>query len=88
MSRQESELEMARRHLRKAKATQHRLSVLQGTMSHRQEHQSGDQAPRTGHYAELNIFGTRTGKLVHRPEREELRPGLRPAPSGCTITAA
>ena len=35
------------------------------TMSDRRdnEHQPGEQAPSTGHYEELNIFGTRTGRV-------------------------
>jgi len=31
-------------------------------MAERQEHQPGTHAPLTGHYEELNIFGTRLGR--------------------------
>jgi len=34
-------------------------------MAERQEHQPGLHAPATGHYEELNVFGTRTGKVEH-----------------------
>jgi len=41
-------------------------------MPHEEEHQPGDLAPATGHYEELNIFGTRTGKVAHVIEGDAL----------------
>ena len=41
-------------------------------MAERQEHQPGLHAPATGHYEELNVFGTRTGKVEHVHEGEQL----------------
>ena len=41
-------------------------------MAERQEHQPGLHAPATGHYEELNVFGTRTGKVEHVHEGERL----------------
>jgi hypothetical protein len=41
-------------------------------MSGREEHQPGDEAPHTGHYEELNVFGTPTGAVIHRHEGEML----------------
>jgi hypothetical protein len=34
-------------------------------MAERQEHQPGTHAPVTGHYKELNVSGTSTGKVKH-----------------------
>jgi len=34
-------------------------------MDERQEHQPGTHAPSTGHYEELNVFGSRTGRVEH-----------------------
>jgi hypothetical protein len=36
------------------------------------EHRPGAPAPRTGHYEELNVFGTPTGKVVHAEEGSKL----------------
>jgi hypothetical protein len=36
------------------------------------EHLPLAPAPRTGHYEELNVFGTPTGKVVHVEEGHEL----------------
>jgi hypothetical protein len=41
-------------------------------MADRQEHQPGAHAPTTGHYEELNVFGTPTGKVEHVREGERL----------------
>ena len=41
-------------------------------MPHAKDHDPGDEAPRTGHYAEVNIFGTHTGRTVHVHEGEPL----------------
>jgi hypothetical protein len=49
-------------------------------MPHPNEHLPGDEAPRTGHYEELNIFGSRTGRTAHIQEGDPL-PG---APHGFT----
>jgi hypothetical protein len=46
-------------------------------MTERQEHQPGTRAPATGHYEELNIFGTPTGRVEHVREGEPLPGGLR-----------
>jgi hypothetical protein len=48
-------------------------------MAERQEHQPGTEAPATGHYEELNVFGTPTGRLTHVQEGE--RPPARHAAS-------
>ena len=34
-------------------------------MADRQEHTPGTRAPVTGHYEELNVFGSPTGKVEH-----------------------
>jgi hypothetical protein len=39
--------------------------VLQPLMPDRKEHQPGTRAPITGHFEELNIFGSPTGKIEH-----------------------
>jgi len=41
-------------------------------MADRKEHQPGTRAPITGHFEELNIFGSPTGKVVHVQEGERL----------------
>jgi hypothetical protein len=41
-------------------------------MAERQEHQPGTHAPATGHYEQLNVFGTPTGKVLHVLEGEQL----------------
>jgi hypothetical protein len=41
-------------------------------MAERQEHQPGAHAPETGHYEELNVFGSRTGRVEHVQEGERL----------------
>jgi hypothetical protein len=41
-------------------------------MAERQEHQPGTHAPSTGHYEELNVFGSPTGKVEHVQEGERL----------------
>ena len=41
-------------------------------MSKQDEHQPGEQASATGHYEELNIFGTETGRVTHATEAEPL----------------
>ena len=46
-------------------------------MADRQEHQPGTHAPVTGHYEELNVFGTPTGKVEHVREGERLPHGPR-----------
>jgi hypothetical protein len=46
-------------------------------MAERQEHQPGTHAPMTGHYEELNIFGTLTGRVEHVHEGECLPNGPR-----------
>ena len=51
--------------------------VLQPSMAERQEHQSGVHAPSTGHYEELNVFGTRTGRVEQVREGERLPEGPR-----------
>ena len=50
---------------------------LQPRMAERQEHQPGTHAPATGHYEELNVFGTRTGRVEHVREGERLPHGPR-----------
>jgi hypothetical protein len=44
-------------------------------MAERQEHQPGTHAPATGRYEELNIFGTRTGRIERVCEGERLPAG-------------
>jgi hypothetical protein len=46
-------------------------------MAERQEHQPGFPAPATGHYEELNVFGTQTGRIEHVREGERLPRGPR-----------
>jgi hypothetical protein len=46
-------------------------------MAERSEHQPGAHAPATGHYEELNIFGTPTGRVEHVREGERLPHGPR-----------
>jgi hypothetical protein len=46
-------------------------------MPERQEQQPGTHAPVTGRYEELNIFGTRTGRIEHVREGERLPIGPR-----------
>jgi hypothetical protein len=46
-------------------------------MAERQEHQPGTHAPATGHYEELNVFGSRTGRVEHVEEGARLPPGPR-----------
>jgi hypothetical protein len=41
-------------------------------MEERQEHQPGAHAPSTGHYEELNVFGSRTGRVEHVREGKPL----------------
>jgi hypothetical protein len=41
-------------------------------MADRTEHQPGTHAPITGHFEELNIFGSPTGKVEHVREGERL----------------
>ena len=41
-------------------------------MADRQEHQPGTHAPATGHYEELNVFGSPTGKVEHVVKGERL----------------
>ena len=41
-------------------------------MPHPNEHDPGDEAPHTGHYEELNIFGSRTGRTIHVQEGDRL----------------
>ena len=36
------------------------------------EHKPGDPVPVTGHYEELNVFGSPTGKVHHATEGEPL----------------
>ena len=38
-------------------------------MDERQEHQPGAHAPATGHYEELNVFGSRNVEHVREGER-------------------
>jgi hypothetical protein len=38
----------------------------------REEHQPGTRAPMTGHYEEMNIFGSGTGRIEHVREGELL----------------
>ena len=38
----------------------------------REEHQPGTRAPETGHYEELNVFGSSTGRVEHVREGERL----------------
>jgi hypothetical protein len=42
-------------------------------MSSTHEHKPGDPAPATGHYEELNVFGSHTGKTALVTEGEPLR---------------
>jgi hypothetical protein len=44
------------------------------------EHRPGEPASRSGQYEELNVFGSRTGRMAHVEEGKEL-PG---APRGFT----
>ena len=44
------------------------------------DHKPGDPAPHTGHYEELNVFGSETGHVVHVRKGDAL-PG---APYGFT----
>jgi hypothetical protein len=46
-------------------------------MAERQEHEPGTHAPATGHYEELNVFGTPTGRVEHVQEGERLPHGPR-----------
>jgi hypothetical protein len=46
-------------------------------MAEWQEHHPGAHAPATGRYEELNIFGTRTGRIEHVREGERLPTGPR-----------
>jgi len=46
-------------------------------MEERQEHQPGDHAPASGHYEELNVFGTQTGRIERVREGERLPHGPR-----------
>ena len=46
-------------------------------MAERQEHQPGDHAPASGHYEELNVFGTQTGRIERVREGERLPHGPR-----------
>ena len=46
-------------------------------MAERQEHQPGSHAPVTGHYEELNVFGTQTGRIERVHEGERLPNGPR-----------
>ena len=48
-------------------------------MAERQEHQPGTHAPVTGHYEELNVFGTPTGVVEHVREGERRRSRWRQA---------
>jgi hypothetical protein len=41
-------------------------------MAERQEHQPGTEAPATGRYEQLNVFGTPTGRLANVHEGERL----------------
>jgi hypothetical protein len=41
-------------------------------MAERQEHQPGTHAPVTGHYEELNVFGSPTGTVEYVREGERL----------------
>jgi hypothetical protein len=41
-------------------------------MAEREEHGPGTHAPVSGHYEELNIFGTPTGRVEHVREGERL----------------
>ena len=41
-------------------------------MADRQEHTPGTRALVTGHYEELNVFGSPTGKVEHVQEGERL----------------
>jgi hypothetical protein len=41
-------------------------------MAERQEHPPGAHAPVTGHYEELNVFGSPTGKVEHMKEGDLL----------------
>ena len=51
--------------------------ALHARMDKRQEHEPGTLAPATGHYEELNVFGTPTGRVEHLPEGEWLPHGPR-----------
>jgi hypothetical protein len=46
--------------------------ALQQRMDERPEHQPGSNAPATGRYEQLNVFGTPTGRLAHVREGEQL----------------
>jgi hypothetical protein len=46
-------------------------------MAERQEHEPGTHAPATGHYEELNVFGTPTGTVEYVREGERLPHGPR-----------
>jgi hypothetical protein len=41
-------------------------------MAERQEQKPDTQAPATGYYEQLNVFGTPTGKVEHVREGERL----------------
>jgi hypothetical protein len=43
-------------------------------MADRNEHQPGAHAPITGHFEELNIFGSPTGRVEPAQEGERLPP--------------
>ena len=45
------------------------------------EHRPGEPASRSGQYEELNVFGSRTGRMAHVEEGNEL-PGARAASLG------
>jgi hypothetical protein len=51
--------------------------ALRLDMPERQEHQPGSLAPVTGHYEELNVFGTPTKRVQHVRKGERLPPSPR-----------
>jgi hypothetical protein len=48
-----------------------------GDMDALSEHQPGTDVPVTGHYEELNVFGTPTGRIERVAEGEHLPHGPR-----------
>jgi hypothetical protein len=65
-----------------------RTSKEWGGLQRDNEYQPGDNAPATGKYEELNVFGARTGKWHHAQEGEPLPPAprgysWRRIPEGC-----
>jgi hypothetical protein len=53
------------------------MGCYAGRMAKADEHRPGDPAPETGHYEELNVFGSPTGRVHHATDGESLPPSPR-----------